>query len=224
MIPEDLEDLEVIAGEYVLGLLDAPQTLEIEESLGSNSRLRDMVAFWNEKLDPLCAFAGAADPPAGMWASIERRVMTDRAGRTRLWNSAPLWRWATAGLAAAAAALVIYIAVPSSSPTLVAGLHTPQAKAAEWIATLGPGGMRLVAVAGETPPEARSFELWAIAKQGARPRALGVIPAGGRLLLSAPPRELAPGTTLAISVEPKGGSPTGLPTGPIAFVGVLEAT
>ena len=32
---------------------------------------------------------------------------------------------------------------------------------------------------------------------------------------------IAPGATLAISVEPRGGSPTGLPTGPVVATGVV---
>jgi anti-sigma-K factor RskA len=32
---------------------------------------------------------------------------------------------------------------------------------------------------------------------------------------------IAPGATLAISIEPLGGSPTGLPTGPVVATGVV---
>jgi anti-sigma-K factor RskA len=35
-------------------------------------------------------------------------------------------------------------------------------------------------------------------------------------------RELREGATLAVSVEPVGGSPTGLPTGPVIASGKLE--
>ena len=33
---------------------------------------------------------------------------------------------------------------------------------------------------------------------------------------------LAPGTRIMVSLEPVGGSPTGLPTGPVLFAGTLE--
>jgi anti-sigma-K factor RskA len=38
-----------------------------------------------------------------------------------------------------------------------------------------------------------------------------------------PPDDL-PQTTLVVSLEPEGGSPTGIPTGPLAFVGKLSKT
>jgi anti-sigma-K factor RskA len=36
--------------------------------------------------------------------------------------------------------------------------------------------------------------------------------------------ELRRGATLAVSVEPAGGSPTGLPTGPVIAAGTFEQT
>jgi anti-sigma-K factor RskA len=67
----------------------------------------------------------------------------------------------------------------------------------------------------------RAFELWAIA--GGPPRPLGLLrPAGGERLV------LAAGTVprdgvLAVSLEPAGGSPTGLPTGPVLYQGKILA-
>ena len=79
------------------------------------------------------------------------------------------------------------------------------------------------AVAAATPPIDRAFELWAIAPGAARPRSLGVIPPSGELKLSPLPPDLSDGATLAISVEPLGGSPTQQPTGPVVFVGSVKS-
>jgi anti-sigma-K factor RskA len=80
--------------------------------------------------------------------------------------------------------------------------------------------VRAVSVA--TAPNERVFELWAIAPGNARPRSLGVIPVNGELKLSRLPPDLGDGVTLAISVEPLGGSPTQQPTGPVVFVGTVK--
>lgn len=225
MIPADKEELEILAGEFVLGLLDPEPTREIVEALEYNLQLREAVAFWEQKFYPLSALAPPADPPADLWNTIEARLAAPKThGAPSWWNSVSPWRWATAALAAAAAALVFYIATIPAVPPLVAGLHAPQSVAANWIATVGSNGLRLAAVGRETPPEARVFELWSIAKSGAQPRPLGVISTGGSLHLAAAPSDIGPGSTLAISVEPVGGSPTGSPTGPIVFVGVLKAS
>jgi anti-sigma-K factor RskA len=75
---------------------------------------------------------------------------------------------------------------------------------------------------GATPPSGSAFELWAIAPGAAHPQSLGVIPPDGVLRLDALPPSVRDGATLAISIEPPGGSPTRQPTGPVVFVGALS--
>ena len=69
----------------------------------------------------------------------------------------------------------------------------------------------------------RSAELWVIAGDGV-PHSLGLLPAsGGSMPVGAANRpRLAAGVTLAVSLEPIGGSPTGLPTGPVVAKGTLS--
>ncbi|HEX3992345.1 MAG TPA: hypothetical protein VHX39_14335, partial [Acetobacteraceae bacterium] len=52
-----------------------------------------------------------------------------------------------------------------------------------------------------------------------RPRSLGVLPASGIRMVDA----LTLGTQLLVSLEPRGGSPTGQPTGPVLYGGRLTA-
>jgi anti-sigma-K factor RskA len=71
---------------------------------------------------------------------------------------------------------------------------------------------------------AHDHELWVIPADG-KPRSLGTMPRTARMharLEPAMARELHQGATLAISVEPTGGSPTGSPTGPVVASGKLE--
>lgn len=68
-----------------------------------------------------------------------------------------------------------------------------------------------------------SLELWAIAANG-KPVSLGLLPNNGRgqIDLSDVQRKLLKTpVTLAVSLEPQGGSPTGLPTGPVLYQGQL---
>jgi anti-sigma-K factor RskA len=122
------------------------------------------------------------------------------------------------------AALTLWIALsPVPGPSFIAVLHPPQQDQASWVATAGPSGLLVRTVTGATPPPDRAFELWAIAPGTARPRSLGVIPPNGELRLAPLPPDLRDGATLAISVEPAGGSPTRQPTGPVVFVGAVKA-
>jgi len=227
MIPEDPEELHVLAGEYVLGVLEPDAAREVEASLATHELLRRAVTFWEEHLASLSSLAARIEPPAHLWDLIAARVGPMPApAAPGFWNSLSLWRWSTAAAAAIAAVLALYIAVvpPSPAPTFVAVLHAPQKDQAAWVATAGRSGLLIHAVAGGAAPNDRAFELWAIAPGATKPQSLGVIPADGRLALGALPAAVRDGGVLAISIEPLGGSPTGQPTGPVVFAGTLVAT
>lgn len=77
---------------------------------------------------------------------------------------------------------------------------------------------------GATPQPGKSFELWIVSDKLQRPRSLGVI--GGsdftiRPGLAAYDSDTINKATFAVTVEPEGGSPTGVATGPIVYTGKL---
>jgi anti-sigma-K factor RskA len=226
MIPENPEDLHLLAGEYVLGVLDEAEANEVAGALASNFELRRAVRFWERQLHPLSELANPAEPPPAIWEGIEARIAkpASKPAAPGFWNNIALWRWSTAGLAAAAASLALWIALmPASGPSFVAALHPPQQDQASWVAAADRSGLVIHALGAATAPDDRVFELWTIAPGAAQPRSLGVIPANGELKVSPLPPELHDGATLAISIEPPGGSPTQQPTGPVVFVGTVKA-
>ena len=77
---------------------------------------------------------------------------------------------------------------------------------------------------GATPEPGKSYELWLVSDKLQRPRSLGVI--GGndfttRPALNAYDADTVNKATFAVTLEPEGGSPTGVATGPIVFTGKL---
>jgi anti-sigma-K factor RskA len=73
-----------------------------------------------------------------------------------------------------------------------------------------------------TPEGGRSYELWLISKQFPSPRSLGIV--GNeeftqRALPANTNVDTLRGATYAVSLEPAGGSPSGVPTGPVLFTG-----
>ena len=77
---------------------------------------------------------------------------------------------------------------------------------------------------GATPEPGKSYELWLVSDKLQRPRSLGVI--GGsdftiRPSLAAYDVETINKATYAVTIEPEGGSPTGVATGPIVYTGKL---
>jgi anti-sigma-K factor RskA len=77
---------------------------------------------------------------------------------------------------------------------------------------------------GATPEPGKSYELWLVSDKLQRPRSLGVI--GGndftvRPVLSGYDPDTVSKATFAVTLEPEGGSPTGVATGPIVYTGKL---
>jgi anti-sigma-K factor RskA len=78
----------------------------------------------------------------------------------------------------------------------------------------------LVVAAGPVPA-GREMELWMLPPGAAQSASLGMLPAAGRRITVA--SMPADGTKLMISLEPPGGSPSGAPTGPVVYAGMLVA-
>lgn len=77
---------------------------------------------------------------------------------------------------------------------------------------------------GDAPETGRSYELWIVSDRLQRPRSLGVIGAREfttRTTLAAYDTDIVNRAIYAVSVEPEGGSPTGVATGPVVFKGKL---
>ncbi len=224
-------DDDALAAEYVLGVLSADERQAAAQRVEHDPAFARLVHAWEGRLSPLAAGYAEVEAPASVKAGIDRRLFSDaveQQDRGGLWSSLVFWR----GLAAAAvAALMLAIAVPY----LGAPSAPPQA---ELVASLSGEGsdVRYVAVYDGVRNEVRlshlsgrlaadkDFELWLIEGTNA-PISVGVVPLGATAQLSpaADVREkLGQGAVLAISLEPKGGSPTGQPTGPVVAAGDLK--
>lgn len=93
----------------------------------------------------------------------------------------------------------------------------------QWIVNINPTRSELSLVALD-PPSIRgdqSLQLWLIPANG-KPRSLGLMHTRELNRVDIRRQPLAGNLTLAISLEPHGGSPTGLPTGPVLFNGPLS--
>lgn len=178
-----------------------------------------------------------AAPAAAGAAKIERSAEV-----VYLARQARRWRAFTVAMSAIAALLALYVGVGQLAPGLL-----PRGRPAPAPATAPPAASNLVAVLQQEPtapaflltvdpqnrtmtvrrmtPAAdpgRSYELWLLA--GPNPRSLGLIGAGeftSRPLPAEVDAEAVRSASYAVSLEPAGGSPKGVPTGPILFTGKM---
>ncbi|CAM3156689.1 Anti-sigma factor [Sphingomonas antarctica] len=220
-------DDDVLAAEYAIGLLNPAEAEAVQDRARHDAPLSLRIAWWRDQLTPL-AERGATEPPAIVWHGIQRSLAANDNPPT------PANRWRSAALAAMsiAAALVVYIGVaPSPQPTVIT--RTVNAPAPMVALLTGKGGTEVALVvdaeghmrttpalldAGKGDPE-----LWVIPADG-KPRSMGIFDAHGRSAHGVAPAMrpmLAEGLTFAVSLEPKGGSPTGSPTGPVVATGKL---
>jgi anti-sigma-K factor RskA len=161
-----------------------------------------------------------------VWARIEQRLFTGQA-RPGFWNSLALWRSVAAGaMAVAAIAIGLNVTTPRPDPEafaaqLVAALHE-EGSTVSFVALYNAttGQVRLTALSGDVVAD-KDYELWAIEGTNA-PKSMGVIAVNARTEMTLPAdvmAEFGEGTILAVTLEQKGGSPTGAPQGPIVAKG-----
>lgn len=231
-IPADPAARDALAGEYVLGTLDARQAAAVEAALAGDPALAASVADWTRLLAPLTRLAAPEAPPAGLWERIEGRLPappsapTVRPAAVRL---AWLWRGWTIGASLAAAVLAGIAFLPrGEAPVLMTVLVTDRAAPA-WIAQADrSGGITLAAVRpafGDVPgpvPQGRVMQLWGLRPGDPGPTSLALLPrTPGRVTIASPKLRPVNDMLIEISLEPEGGSPTGRPTGPVLFFGRL---
>jgi len=73
--PHDLpKDPDILAGEYVLGLLDETQRRGVEARLAVDPALRQAVGRWEERFHPYTALAPSLTPSERLWPRIQRSL------------------------------------------------------------------------------------------------------------------------------------------------------
>jgi anti-sigma-K factor RskA len=221
------DDGNLIAAEYVLGVLGAAERREVERRLALEPALASEVALWEERLAGLTDRVVPVTPPDVVWSRIERAIGT-AARPPSVWQSLTFWRSlaiASTTLAAASIAALAYIAlVPGARVPLMATLSSTAGQP-NFVASVTATGNTLVIVpAALLTNDPRAYELWLIPTGETRPRSLGLIRPGQPIRLDIPSNlagRVTPDAMLAVSLEPPGGSPTGLPTGPVIAAGKL---
>ena len=219
---------EVLAGEYVLGVLPLPDRLRVEHRLRQDKAFQAIVARWQENLATFNTEYAAEAPPSWLYGAVETKLFpksADEQARGLIWSSLNFWR----GLTLVTLSAAIFFAASAG------GLFRKPAGNSSLVATLGSetssislvtlfdrqsGRLKVTPVAAGAE-KSKSLELWLIEGNSA-PVPLGVLPDTGDGSIVIPPdmrSRIQDGATLAVSLEPFGGSPTGRPTGPVVASG-----
>lgn len=238
---------DALAMDYALGALGRAERQEAALRMARDPAFRTRVEAWAALLAPLDEETAPVLPPASVWNGVLAEIAPASTAaatpappaRPSLWQSLALWRGLALGGPVLAALAVAIVTAPGAAPPLPAPA-APEAPPALLAASLaGADGKPLLAatwdplrgtvvltpVADDRAEADRVTELWVIEGDRA-PRSLGVIQTAApnaHAISSQVISGLQPGAVLAISIEPIGGSPTGLPTGPVIATGKLTS-
>ena len=215
------DDLDALAGEYVLGTLAPGERRAAVERLSRDAAFRGAVAAWELRLQPLADAALPKAPPAHLFERILGALPDPAISNiVALRRSVRRWRVGTAlaGLIAASLlAVVVFDRTLAPKTTEYVATLTSDGKAPAFVLTVDIEKDTLtIRRVADAAPSDKSYELWAVPPGGA-PKSLGVVEnASYTRTLPYAPGDLV----FAVSLEPKGGSTTGTP-GEVVFSGPL---
>ncbi|MEL6464004.1 MAG: anti-sigma factor [Pseudomonadota bacterium] len=213
---KERNDDGALAAEYVMGLTSAEERRAVETRLGSDTAFAALVRAWEAYFSGLNNDYGTVRAPRRVKVQIDKRL----AGPERSWFRS----WVKAGLAIAMTLAVVVVGVfafnPPENATLVAQLEGSEGTYSFEVSVDERNGLVNIAMTDGDLADDRVFELWVIADDGV-PRSLGTFDQTGQFP-GFDGGDMRDGTRLAVSLEPLGGSPTGLPTGSVLASGVLD--
>jgi anti-sigma-K factor RskA len=221
----DARERSLLAGEYVLGTLDAAARREIEAA--DEPELRREIHGWERHFAALALKLPPVTPRPMVWLGLLHAIEAARPAAARPPRVLQAW----AALATAASLVLgfglfrelrepppapVVVTEQVAAATLVAAIDVPKI-GVPWTVAIVPARneITLHTTGVADPAKDGDAELWLIAD--GKPVSLGLFPKAAVSVRRALPRGLsfAAGATIAVSLEPRGGSPTGAPTGPV---------
>ena len=226
------------AGLYVLGALNAEEMRAVQLAAARDPELAAEIAVWERRLAPLTALVEPQEPPPSLWIQLEARLMRisgapdrvaevyqvphQRAKPRRRGTPSPAlawWRNAAYGAMAVAAVLAVALVYKAPAPRSKLAMLLP-ARPGEggWLLTVKPNGEIVADAQGALSRGLdQDYELWAGEDGSDRPVPLGLLSVTGQSVIKTSALPTRRNYLLLVSLEKKGGSVSGIPTGPVVF-------
>ncbi|MCO5732215.1 anti-sigma factor [Rhizobium sp. SSA_523] len=223
------DELEGLADEYVLGLLEPAEAARIEAQMERDDKLSAAVAASRERFLPLDTAVEPAIVDAGLWARIEAALPAQQRPRPASpANDNRFNGWRATALSALAASLVLAAGLGWSlmrvtEPVVIAVLMNEAGEAQAVVEDFGNETATVRLLREFDVPEDKTIQVWTLPSRDMGPVSLGLIEAGRSTRLHGPSLPAPRSDQLyEITLEQEGGSPTGRPTGPILGKGLAS--
>lgn len=229
----DERDDDTLAAEYVLGVLDLKDRQAAEKRLQTEQEFASLVLGWQNRFADLNDDIDAVEPPEHVKQALENQLFSSSESSA---EPSSFYFWQTMGFWRGLSFVAVFLAVLFGY--LAFNKPEQQEEGGSYIASLSSKdndhsyvtlfneqtGEFVVRHISGTPPADKDLELWLIV-QGEKPVSIGLVGYEDKNK-PAIPREFIEdfdkGILLAITVEPKGGAPEGVATGPIVAAGQLK--
>ncbi|PWV97515.1 anti-sigma-K factor RskA [Hoeflea marina] len=230
-------DLDRIADEYVVGLMDDDEAREIERRMAGEPALAAAISAAAERFLEIDLSETPVALAAEGWSGVEARLRAaEGAGGDPILLAAERLRrrptvashWRTVAQAGMAACLVLAAALgwqlSQPAPEMIAVLVDSAGEPQAVIEAFADDRVTVLPLVDFAVPDGSTLQVWTLpAVADAKPVSLGLIDHIARLNLRGPDLPApAQGQLYEITIEQAGGSPTGLPTGPIVGKGFAK--
>lgn len=245
MTDSAIPDASTTAAELALGLLEGEDRAAALRRTLADPVFAAEVESWRAHFGLLFDAVPNVAPPADLFARIAGSLDSQTPGRRPAANDdGPVRLWRGLAVASSIAAILLLAvtlltpagSLPGNNAPSIAQVSPPALPAALLVAQIQPveagrpvaavfdpatGSLRVAAAALVDPRH--SPELWVI-PAGGTPHSLGVLHSRQPTAVAiarADRARFAAGATLAVTIEPLGGSPNGKPTGAVVAQGAL---
>jgi len=211
------ELIDMLAAEYVLGTLKGSARKRFQRLMLSSAKVREATWIWEQHLNNLASSIKSVPPDSHVWEVISKRISHQDIPEQNqvITPKASIWRaWS---LIATAASIVLALIIwQPQAPQHLSGpiaLFKDESKQSLWLINVDDKQLTVRASQQLVPRSDKDYELWMILKGQETPVSLGILPKNGVVALNKNSHFKAQDIALlAVSLEPLGGSPSGLPT------------
>lgn len=242
-------DMDALADEFVLGLLDQADVHALQREMERNAELRQAVARSRERFLPLDMTASPAPISSDLWTKIEEQMEASAASPAPSPRATPkrsptpppptandnaikkhLTFWRATALSGLAASLLLVATLGWSltrtvEPMVMAVLVNEAGDVQAVVEDFGSERAVVRLLADVSVPADRTMQVWTLPSKETGPVSMGLLPQSRSARLEPPSLPSPKDAQLyEITLEPAGGSPTGRPTGPILAKGFAKLT
>ncbi|RTE86590.1 MULTISPECIES: anti-sigma factor domain-containing protein [Gammaproteobacteria] len=214
----NLELTDQLARRYVIGLMRGQARVKFVSLMQRDSKISQQVVYWEGQLHDLTERLQPVSPPKKSWNNIHGRLFSN------VKKKFDLWHWLGAFGSVAAIVLTVLLIGQTNhivdEPNQKFAVIQNDDKQTLWVLNVSNNSIEVSPQPSIEGYSDKDYELWMLPKDGSNPISLGLLPESeDRIVLTAPPGfSLAEIGGLAVSLEPAGGSTTGLPSGPVLYL------